>query len=64
MVTTSQAITFPQAAQLLSVSRQTVYEMVRRGDLTRIITVGEHRFLDRDEVTRLAKQREEDGDVK
>jgi len=53
----STVVTFPEAAAILGVSRQTVYKMVARGSLQTVVDVGGHRFLDSGEVWKLANKR-------
>ena len=52
----SNLIDYREAARMLSVSRQTVHAMIKRGDLHPFI-IADRRFLLRDEVERLAVER-------
>ena len=51
----SNLIDYREAARMLSVSRQTVHAMIKRGVL-HPFTIADRRFLLRDEVERLANE--------
>jgi len=48
-------INFSQAAELLSVSRPTIYAMIERGEL-HPIQIADRQYLKRDEVEHLSKE--------
>ena len=57
----SNLIDYREAARMLSVSRQTVHAMIKRGDLHPFI-IADRRFLLRDEVERLVNENKTSSD--
>ena len=52
----SNMVNFSEAARLLEVSRQAIYDIIARGGL-RPITIGRYRFLFREDVLKLKAER-------
>lgn len=60
MLDATNLLSYAEAAGLLGVTRQTVYNMIRRGELS-AVTVGVHRFLLRSDVEMVKEKRLEGG---
>ena len=54
---TSDLLNYPEAANLLGVSRQSIYNFIEQGDLFPVV-IGRARFLLREDVLRLKARRE------
>jgi len=57
---TSDLLNYPEAARILNVSRQSIYNFIEQGELFPVI-VGRARFLLREDVLRLKAQRDRRG---
>jgi len=56
-------ITFTDASKILHVSRPTVYNLLKHGTLN-ATTIGRNRYVSRQEVETLERQRHQDGQHK